>query len=402
MCALQVGLPGYSRMPTALAAMPRQDRATYCNDHWEEEWKKVFTLEFSRRGWGAACVRKSMAGNAAGGFGHHPMHVMLSSSPLGPQPCRACKHDREQHAVRSGQHLPLGLLWPHTSTPPPTPLPFRRDRKMMSVLCAANGGSGPRMLWVKGAPENVLARCSGALSNEGAVEPLSQGLRSALLGKVGVLCVLWYDGRSQRVLHVRSQAGLQRRKLPLSASHRINTQTSSPPPPLLRIREHSGGSRCECWRRHLIRSPIHLSSLPSLPISPPRQVSEYGAGAALRVLALAYRPWPLGRREVAAEDEQGLTFIGLVGMQVHMSRVGKRHAGGLWAGRSQLTASLCPCPAPSSLLCGGTSTPPRLHPPWQALRTPALHPTHPLLCRIRPASRLPPPSSSAARPAFGW
>ncbi|PSC71819.1 calcium-transporting ATPase endoplasmic reticulum-type [Micractinium conductrix] len=147
--AEKVGLPGYSRMPTALAAMPRQDRATYCNDHWEEEWKKVFTLEFSR------------------------------------------------------------------------------DRKMMSVLCAANGGSGPRMLWVKGAPENVLARCSGALSNEGAVEPLSQGLRSALLGKV----------------------------------------------------------------------------------------SEYGAGAALRVLALAYRPWPLGRREVAAEDEQGLTFIGLVGMQ---------------------------------------------------------------------------------------
>ena len=48
----QIGLPGYSSMPAALAAMPRQERATYCNDHWQQEWKKVFTLEFSRWGCG--------------------------------------------------------------------------------------------------------------------------------------------------------------------------------------------------------------------------------------------------------------------------------------------------------------------------------------------------------------
>lgn len=35
-------------MPTALAAMTRQQRATYCNEHWGQAWRKVYTLEFSR------------------------------------------------------------------------------------------------------------------------------------------------------------------------------------------------------------------------------------------------------------------------------------------------------------------------------------------------------------------
>lgn len=61
---------------------------------------------------------------------------------------------------------------------------------MMSVLCASAGGAGQRVLFVKGAPESVLERCSGALANEGggAEEPLSEGLRAALYAKVGALC----------------------------------------------------------------------------------------------------------------------------------------------------------------------------------------------------------------------
>lgn len=46
--AEKVGLPGYSEMPWALARVPRAERATYCNDHWEQQHRKVFTLEFSR------------------------------------------------------------------------------------------------------------------------------------------------------------------------------------------------------------------------------------------------------------------------------------------------------------------------------------------------------------------
>ncbi len=44
----QIGLPGYASMPAALAAMTRQERATYCNGHWGQEWRKLYTLEFSR------------------------------------------------------------------------------------------------------------------------------------------------------------------------------------------------------------------------------------------------------------------------------------------------------------------------------------------------------------------
>ena len=58
---------------------------------------------------------------------------------------------------------------------------------MMSALCASGAGAGRRVLFVKGAPESVLERCSGALTNEGsgAVEAMTPGLRSALHAKVG-------------------------------------------------------------------------------------------------------------------------------------------------------------------------------------------------------------------------
>lgn len=47
-----------------------------------------------------------------------------------------------------------------------------------------------------------------------------------------------------------------------------------------------------------------------------QQVSEYGAGSALRMLGLAYRPWASERLDVGPPDEAGLVFVGLVGMQV--------------------------------------------------------------------------------------
>ncbi|KAF8758798.1 Sarcoplasmic/endoplasmic reticulum calcium ATPase 3 [Rhizoctonia solani] len=61
---------------------------------------------------------------------------------------------------------------------------FSRDRKMMSVLVkhASNPGSGAT-LFVKGAPESVLERCN-YICVGGQLRPLSQSLRSELLGKV--------------------------------------------------------------------------------------------------------------------------------------------------------------------------------------------------------------------------
>lgn len=54
---------------------------------------------------------------------------------------------------------------------------FSRDRKMMSVLVKRNGFGA---LYVKGAPESVLERCSAVLVN-GKTIPLSAELRSSLL-----------------------------------------------------------------------------------------------------------------------------------------------------------------------------------------------------------------------------
>ncbi|KAH9689965.1 calcium-transporting ATPase 3 endoplasmic reticulum-type [Citrus sinensis] len=46
--AEKVGLPGFDSMPSALNMLSKHERASYCNHHWEIEFKKVSILEFSR------------------------------------------------------------------------------------------------------------------------------------------------------------------------------------------------------------------------------------------------------------------------------------------------------------------------------------------------------------------
>ncbi|CAM8935987.1 unnamed protein product [Rhodiola kirilowii] len=44
----KVGLPGFDSMPSALNMLSKHERASYCNRYWENQFKKVSLLEFSR------------------------------------------------------------------------------------------------------------------------------------------------------------------------------------------------------------------------------------------------------------------------------------------------------------------------------------------------------------------
>lgn len=44
----KLGLPGYSPMPDALTKLSRQERSSFCNDHWGRELRRLALLEFSR------------------------------------------------------------------------------------------------------------------------------------------------------------------------------------------------------------------------------------------------------------------------------------------------------------------------------------------------------------------
>ncbi|EEF52265.1 cation-transporting atpase, putative [Ricinus communis] len=46
--AEKVGLPGFDSMPSALHMLSKHERASYCNHYWENQFKKVSALEFSR------------------------------------------------------------------------------------------------------------------------------------------------------------------------------------------------------------------------------------------------------------------------------------------------------------------------------------------------------------------
>ncbi|KAL2895053.1 Calcium-transporting ATPase 3 endoplasmic reticulum-type [Bienertia sinuspersici] len=46
--AEKIGIPGFDSMPSALNVLSKHDRASYCNHYWEDQFKKVSALEFSR------------------------------------------------------------------------------------------------------------------------------------------------------------------------------------------------------------------------------------------------------------------------------------------------------------------------------------------------------------------
>lgn len=58
----KVGLPGFDSMPSALNMLSKNERASYCNHYWENQFKKVSVLEFSRdrKMMSVLCSRKNM------------------------------------------------------------------------------------------------------------------------------------------------------------------------------------------------------------------------------------------------------------------------------------------------------------------------------------------------------
>lgn len=58
--AEKVGLPGFDSMPTALTMLSRIERTAYCNHYWEQQFKKVAVLDFSRerKMMSVLCTRK--------------------------------------------------------------------------------------------------------------------------------------------------------------------------------------------------------------------------------------------------------------------------------------------------------------------------------------------------------
>ncbi|KAL6511219.1 Calcium-transporting ATPase 3, endoplasmic reticulum-type [Orobanche hederae] len=46
--AEKIGLPGFDSMPSALNMLSKHERASYCNRYWEDQFKKVSVLDFTR------------------------------------------------------------------------------------------------------------------------------------------------------------------------------------------------------------------------------------------------------------------------------------------------------------------------------------------------------------------
>ena len=76
-----------------------------------------------------------------------------------------------------------------TSNPRSATLEFSRDRKSMSVLCRGDGGSEGNRLFVKGAPNLLLERCTHVKFRDGTVSRLSGALRREIEEKTTELAV---------------------------------------------------------------------------------------------------------------------------------------------------------------------------------------------------------------------
>lgn len=60
--AEKVGLPGFDSMPSSLNLLSKHERASYCNRYWENQFKKISLLDFSRdrKMMSVLCSRKQM------------------------------------------------------------------------------------------------------------------------------------------------------------------------------------------------------------------------------------------------------------------------------------------------------------------------------------------------------
>lgn len=47
--AEKIGLPGYAQMPQAVDSLSKQDRASFCNNYWQEAYSKVLFICLSLR-----------------------------------------------------------------------------------------------------------------------------------------------------------------------------------------------------------------------------------------------------------------------------------------------------------------------------------------------------------------
>lgn len=67
-------------------------------------------------------------------------------------------------------------------------LEFSRDRKMMSVLCSRKQ---IEIMFSKGAPENILSRCTSILCNDdGSTVPLTANIRAELESRFSRLTII--------------------------------------------------------------------------------------------------------------------------------------------------------------------------------------------------------------------
>ncbi len=101
--------------------------------------------------------------------------LRVLAEKLGPPPFR--KPDGFDQA---GTWQRAALSWRHAFERKAT-LEFDRGRKSMSTVCARGDTTS---LYVKGAPDSVIARCTRVRREDGSIGPLDEALRSALIEKV--------------------------------------------------------------------------------------------------------------------------------------------------------------------------------------------------------------------------
>lgn len=102
-------------------------------------------------------------------------------------------------------------------------LEFSRDRKSMSVLCRAWNGGGNR-LFVKGAPDMLLTRCTKLRLSSGKTVPLTNEMRAKILSKVNSMAI-----RPLRCLGLALKEGGE-----LGALNKLTTEEEAAASPLLR------------------------------------------------------------------------------------------------------------------------------------------------------------------------
>ncbi|KFM23983.1 Calcium-transporting ATPase 3, endoplasmic reticulum-type [Auxenochlorella protothecoides] len=315
--AEKIGIPGYAAMPHALARLGREERATYCNNHWAEVWRKSYTLDFSRL---------SLHGAGAA------LRPFTTSSSMRQRKCTISCRSMEAGVGIFGTKAGMTSIYKDGNMLPVTVVALEPGNIVTQLKSEGREGYNSVQVGYRVVPDRKITKPERNHLAKAGAPPMkflrefkvkdTQGLEP---GQALNIASMFKEGDFVDVAGTSIGKGFQGEDRVLDR-RMMSTLCSGPDGPQLFAKGAPEAVLARCTSA-LLGARAGAATVPmteALRVRLLQRVTAYGSGSALRTLALACRPWRDARGEVLAGDE---ATAGSVAAQIGLLGPGEAEGG---------------------------------------------------------------------------